>query len=126
MAEFWWGFFLDFAISELIFWSSLSVEVRQGAVPRRGRTFPGYVPGRLFVAGVAGNGHLGANPREEMAKELIGKVSPFFLKKFKYLVNFFQKKGLTLPINFLAISSRGFAPRCPFPATTTMNSRPGT
>ena len=84
------------------------------------------MPGRLFVVVLAGNGHLGANPREEVAKKLIGKVSPFFLKKFKYLVNFFKKKGLTLPINFLAISSRGFAPRCPFPDPTTTNSRPGT
>jgi len=61
-----------------VVWSSFSVEVRQGAFFRRGRALPGYVPGRLFVVVVAGNGHLGATPREEMGKKLIGKVSPFF------------------------------------------------
>ena len=59
-----------------------------------------------------------------MAKKLIGKVSPFFWKKFFKYLNFFKKKGLTLPIHFLAISSREFAKRCPFRADTTTKRWP--
>ena len=45
-----------------------------------------------------------------------------FSEEVYILVNFFQKKGVTLPITFLALSSRGFATRCPFPEHTTRNS----
>ena len=44
---------------------------------------------------------------------------PLFSEEVYHKVNFLQKKGLTLPINFTAISFRGFAARCPFPAETT-------
>ena len=80
--------------------------------------------GQPFVVVFSGNGHLAANPREEMAKKLIGKVSPLFFEEVHQMVNFFKKKGLTLPINFLAISSRGFAARCPFRADTTTKRWP--
>ena len=79
---------------------------------------------QLFVVVSSGNGHLVATPREQMAKKLIVEVSPTFLEEVYHLVNFFKKKGLTLPINFLAISSRGFATRCPFPEDTTTKRWP--
>ena len=51
---------------------------------------------------------------------------PLFLEEVYRNVNFFRKKGLTLPINFLANASRGFAARCPFPENATTNSRAAT
>ena len=67
-------------------------------------------------------------PRGEPARgngqEINWQSEPLFFEEVHQMVNFFRKKGLTLPINFLAISSRGFATRCPFRADTTTRSWP--
>ena len=67
-------------------------------------------------------------PRGEPARgngqEINWQSEPLFSEEVHQMVNFFRKKGLTLPINFLAISSRGFAARCPFRADMTTRSLP--
>ena len=59
-------------------------------------------------------------PRSEPAggigQEINWQGGPLFLQGVFYLVNF-RKKGPTLPVSFSAISSRGFATRCPFQQT---------
>ena len=67
-------------------------------------------------------------PRGEPARgngqEINWQREPLFSEEVYHLENFFKKKGLTLPINFLAISSRGFATRCLFPEDTTTKRWP--
>ena len=59
-------------------------------------------------------------PRSEPAggigQEINWQGGPLFLQGVSHLVNF-RKKGPTLPVSFLAISSCGFATRCPFQQT---------
>ena len=65
-------------------------------------------------------------PARGNGQESDWQSEPLFLEKVYISENFSQKKGVALPVTFLALSSRWFAARCPFPENATTNSRAAT